>query len=74
MSKRRIGSKLRKHYDRPQTPYQRVLAAGVLTLATREALAAQFEPVALALQIQETLDVLWTLADTRRARSEAARG
>ena len=77
VSKRRIGSRLRKRYDAPQTPYQRVLAAGVLTPAERATLTAQFEaldPIALARQIQQTLDVLWKLADPRRAPEEAARG
>jgi transposase InsO family protein len=77
LSKRRIGSHVVKHYDAPQTPYQRVLATGVLTLPQRQLLAAQFEdldPIALARQIEQTLDVLWKLADTRRARPEAARG
>ena len=77
LSKRRIGSKVRKRYDAAQTPYQRVLAAGGLPAEPRQALAAQFaalDPIALARDIQRTLDVLWTLADTRAPRPEAARG
>jgi hypothetical protein len=77
LSKRRIGSKVLKRYDAAQTPYQRVLAAGVLTPEQRHALAQQFhalDPIALARDIQQTLDVLWKLADTRRAPQEAARG
>jgi hypothetical protein len=77
LSKRRVGSKVVKRYDAPQTPYQRALAAGVLTPRQREALAAQLEPldpITLARQIQQTLDVLWKLADTHRTQQEAARG
>ena len=77
LSKQRIGSKVRKRYDAAQTPYQRVLAAGALTLEQRQALAAQFhalDPIALARDIQRTLDVLWTLADTRSSRQEIAHG
>lgn len=77
LSKRRVGSKVLKRYDAAQTPYQRVLAAGVLTPAPRQALAEQFQaldPIALARDIQQTLDVLWKLADTRHAHQEAARG
>jgi len=77
LSKHRVGSKVRKRYDAAQTPYQRVLAAGVLTPAQGQALAQQFhalDPIALAGDIQQTLDVLWKLADTRRAPQEAARG
>jgi hypothetical protein len=73
----RSGSKVLKHYDAALTPYQRVLAAGVLTPAQQHALTQQFhalDPIALARDIQQTLDVLWKLADTRPARREAARG
>ena len=76
LSKRRVGSKVIKRYDAPQTPYQRVLAAGVLTPAQRHALEQQFhalDPIALARDIQQALDELWKLADTRHARAEAAR-
>ena len=77
LSKRRVGSKVLKRYDTAQTPYQRVLAAGVLTPEQRQALAEQvasLDPIALARDIQQTLDVLWKLADTRHPRQEAARG
>ena len=76
-SKHRVGSRVRKRYDAAQTPYQRVLAAGGLPVAQRQALAAQFhalDPITLARDIQQTLDVLWKLADTRGPRQEAARG
>ncbi|HYL31256.1 MAG TPA: transposase family protein [Gemmatimonadales bacterium] len=77
LSKRWVGSKVRKRYDAAQTPYQRVLAAGGLTAEQRQTLAAQFhalDPITLARDIQRTLDVLWKLADTRVLRQEAARG
>jgi hypothetical protein len=77
LRKRRIGSHVRKHYDAALTPYQRVLAAGVLTAEQRRTLEQQFhalDPIALARDIQLTLDVLWKLADTRHARREVARG
>jgi hypothetical protein len=77
LSKRRVGSTVRKRYDAAQTPYQRVLAAGGLPAEPRQALAAQFhalDPIALARDIQQTLDVLWKLADTRPAPQDVARG
>jgi hypothetical protein len=77
LSKRRVGSRVMKRYDAAQTPYQRVLAAGGLSAAQRQALAEQFQaldPIALARDIQHTLDVLWTLADTRLRPQETARG
>jgi hypothetical protein len=78
LSKRRVGSKVVKRYDAAQTPYQRVLAAGVLTASQRQQLEHEFhtlDPVALTHQIQQTLDVLWKLADTPpRVSREAAHG
>ncbi len=77
VSKRRVGSKVIKRYDAAQTPYQRLVATGVLTPAQRHALEAQFhalDPIALTRDVEQTLDVLWKLADTRRARAEVARG
>jgi hypothetical protein len=77
LSKHRVGSKVVKRYDRPQTPAQRVLAASVLTAEQRHALEQQLQaldPIALARDIQQTLDVLWKLADTHPARPEAAHG
>jgi len=75
--KRRVGSKILTRDDAAQTPYQRVLAAGGLAPASVHALAAQvapLDPIALARDIQPTLDLRWTLADTRAPRQETARG
>jgi len=77
VSKERLGSKVRKRYDTARTPYDRVIAAGVLAPAARQALDAQraaLDPIALARDIQITLDTLWKLADPRRAIGEVARG
>ena len=77
LSKRRVGSTVRKRYDAAQTPYQSVLAAGGLPAEHRQALVAQFhalDPIALARDIQGTLDVLWKLADTRPAPQDVAHG
>ena len=77
VSKHRVGSTVRKRYDAAQTPYQRVLAAGILTTAQAHALAAHhaaLDPIALAPDIERTLDTLWKLADTRRTGAEASRG
>jgi transposase InsO family protein len=77
LSKRRLGARVVKRYDPAQTPYQRLLAAGALSPAQREALAAQLhtlDPIALAQEIEQTLDLVWKLADTRRTGAEGARG
>lgn len=42
VSKQRIGAKVRKTYDDPQTPYRRLLAAPSTTQQTRHRLAAEY--------------------------------
>jgi hypothetical protein len=78
LSKQRVGGKVRKRYDAPQTPYQRLLATGLLTPAQRAQLDADLrplDPIRLAHDIQCTLDVLWKLADTHhRPAPEVAHG
>jgi len=78
ISKQRVGRRVYKRYDAAQTPYQRVLAAGALTAEQRHRLEHQFaalDPIALARDLQQTLDLLWKLADTRsRPRTEALHG
>jgi len=41
-AKQRLGSKTVKHYDRPQTPYQRVVASPDVPASTKRALTHQF--------------------------------
>lgn len=77
LSKHRVGSKVIKRYDRALTPFQRLLAAGVLTPDQCLALDRQvqaLDPITLAHDLQRALDTLWKLADTRRAPQEAAHG
>jgi hypothetical protein len=57
-----------KRYEAAKTLYQRVLADTVLTPEQQHALSQQvhaLDPIALARDILQTLDVLWKLADTR---------
>jgi hypothetical protein len=44
LRKWRVGSHVSKHYDAALTPYQRVLAAGVLTTEQQQGLAREFQP------------------------------
>lgn len=77
LSKQRVGSKVIKRYDAARTPYQRLGAMGVLTSAQHDQLGAQYEtldPIRLARDIEQTLDMLWKLTDTRPISAEAARG
>jgi transposase InsO family protein len=71
LSKQRVGAKIVKRYDAAQTPYQRLLATGVLSAAARAALEQQFltlNPATLADAIQRSLERLWSLADHRPHR------
>jgi hypothetical protein len=75
-STRRVDSTVVTQYDAPRTLCQRMLLNGVLTETQRQALAQPcqaLDTLPLARDIQLTLDLLWTLADTR-PRREAARG
>ena len=68
-AKVRHGARVTKRYDRAQTPYQRLLASGVLTSDQHHALDTLYRslnPLALRTQIQETLRRLWQLADRPR--------
>ena len=67
VSKTRHGAKVHKVYDMAQTPYQRLLEAGVLTEAKQQELAAIYyglNPVLLLKQIKENLERLWNLAES----------
>ncbi len=65
VTKRRVGPRVRRIYDRAQTPYQRLCAAGVLPPAKRaelERLYQSLNPLRLRREIDSALDHLWALA------------
>jgi hypothetical protein len=77
MTKRRVGSKVHKRYDAGQTPYHRLLAAGVLSVPQRQALEREFvalNPAMLAREIDQTLEALWKLRERDETRQQAQRG
>ncbi len=62
VTKRRDGSKVSRTYDAAQTPFQRLLASGVLTDERRaylEDLSESLDPVRLLEQITILQDALW---------------
>ena len=64
----RVGSRVRRVYDRPQTPFERVLAcpeADRLKVAQLRALRKQLDPFALAEAIDQKLTRLYALAHHR---------
>jgi hypothetical protein len=67
-AKTREGGKVHRVYDEAQTPYQRVLASGVLTRKQREQLEARYQalnPAALWRQIQGLRDRLFDLVEAQ---------
>jgi len=68
IQKKRIGSRVRKKYDEPQTPYQRVLASPFVPEKKKEILRqeyAQLNPADLRRKIAKLQDKLFTLADRK---------
>ncbi len=62
VAKQRDGSTLQRRYDQAQTPWQRLLASGVLDTASTARLTAIFQaldPVRLRRQLETLLDALW---------------
>jgi hypothetical protein len=68
LRKVRVGSRLRRVYDRPQTPFERVRAcpeADPVKVAELPTLRAQLDPFALAAAIDQKLTRLYALAHPR---------
>ena len=68
-SKERYGSRVKKRYDAPQTPYQRVLAAAEVTVADKKRLQLQYRqlnPAALKRELDEQRQELFRLATNKR--------
>ena len=72
--KERIGSRIRKQYEKPKTPYQRVLECPEVSEEQKARLTAQYEaldPFELKARIEERLQLFFqTLRDEQR-QSEA---
>ncbi len=77
VGKERLGSKVVKRYDEPKTPYQRLLAAGVLSEPARVALEKRFlalNPAQLQRSIDRLLRQLWESAERSVARGVTSVG
>jgi hypothetical protein len=75
VSKTRHGARLHRIFDRAQTPYQRLCAAGVLPSAKRQELDALYErlnPLQLRRDLERELERLWALAAPDPRRQGAA--
>jgi hypothetical protein len=68
-SKERFGSRVKKSYYAPQTPYQRVLACSDVTVADKKKLQRQYQsvnPAALKRQLDKYRKELFRLAAKKR--------
>jgi hypothetical protein len=68
-SKERFGSRVKKSYYAPQTPYQRVLACAEVTVADKKKLQRQYQPLnpaALKRQLDKYRKELFRLAAKKR--------
>ena len=78
VTKHRVGARVHRVFDRAQTPYQRVCAAGVLSPPKRaelDALYHRLNPLELQRDLEVALERLWKLAaaDPRRAMEDVSR-
>ena len=65
VTKTRQGARVQRVYDRAQTPYQRLCAAGVLSPTKRDELETLYQrlhPLQLRRDLEAALERLWTLA------------
>ena len=71
VGKQRCGSKVRKVYDTPKTPYQRLLDSGVLEDAVAQGLEEQFlaiNPAELQRRIELALRAVWSCTERAERR------
>jgi len=71
VQKTRAGARVHRVFDRAQTPYQRLCAAGVLSASKRaelEALYQRLNPLQLQRELEAALERLWKLAAPESAR------
>ena len=74
----RHGSRLRRHYDQPQTPWARVVAcpeADPSRVAALQRVLARTDPFALSARIDTQLEQVWASANrvTRQPRATASK-
>lgn len=71
-SKERVGGKIRKVYDTPQTPYQRLLTGGYIEEMQSNRLKKRMEtlnPVTLKKELEKKLQEFWETAEKHRVRT-----
>jgi hypothetical protein len=77
IAKERLGAKTRKRYDAPRTPYQRLVASGVLSDEAQARIDKHLlalNPADLKRRIDGLLHQLWSLAETTKGGSLVSAG
>ena len=77
VAKERVGARVVKRYDEPRTPFQRLLASGVLSDEDRVRLAAKLRstnPLELRRRIDRLLQQLWNLGTQERTQAKGEAG
>jgi hypothetical protein len=75
IDKVRIQSSIKKKYDKPQTPYQRLMASSCLTLNQKKSLQEQFitlDPFDLQKRIQKKLKLVFRLVHVQNTKQRKA--
>lgn len=75
IDKVRIQSSIKKKYDKPQTPYQRLMASSCLTLDQKKTLQEQFialDPFNLQKKIQKKLKLVFRLVHVQNTKQRKA--
>lgn len=70
-----IQSSIKKKYDKPQTPYQRLMASSCLTLEQKETLQEKFitlDPFDLQKKIQKKLKLIFSVITIQNAKQRKA--
>jgi hypothetical protein len=70
IKKDRVGSKIKKKYDLPKTPYQRLMESGQLTLKEQSDLVkrkSRLNPFKLRRELDEKLNRFYTFVDNYRS-------
>ncbi len=76
LRKERVGSKIRRHYDGPRTPLERVMEcsqANPLVVVRLKALRDRLDPFALSRSVDRQLEAIHSLANHRHSPRPEAR-
>lgn len=71
LEKKRVGSKIRRHYDDPKTPLDRVIESGKgdpIKIKQYKSLRANLDPFELSRMIEKKIENIIKMADVRKSK------